>query len=576
MNGDLEKNHIFKDSNKIGIIIAPTTTYYIKFVLLRDKMGRPINVNRGDFVIIKNPQNEAGSPFILGRITNYERKSIMLDEDMAPYLSQTDVSLRDLRETGFRPDISEFAIAEAEIIGWRTRKTFIRPRVPPTPGEFVYKPPSEVLRKVFALGKGLFLGFLRSNPNVPVYLDPQELVTKHCAILAMTGSGKSWTAAVMIEELYRVYRELPIVIFDPHGEYVSLAQYMSREEIYSILKWRCGKPPSEYEYFLDEIFDSKLNEKIIVYTPQPKTIKTLKLKMLEKKLGKEFIEKRVKELYIQLADLDLYQLTEILSTLYGLTDAQKRILEAIWSEVHKRAERDEEVFIEEIKERIDKVSSELVKGEYPSRLLKSKIEMFAEHRSFIAKAPEDYRKRIKINDIVKKGQISVIDLSGMSIYDQQIVASVIARKILQNRILRKIPPVFIILEEAHRFAPAGSSKSLSRETFKHIAQEGRKFLVGLCVISQRPSRVHDDILSQCNTQIILRLTNPDDQNYVRKISEYISAEDLEEIKMLAPGEAMIFGPSVVLPAVAIIRPRVTVHGGISPSIFDELKEYKEY
>jgi DNA helicase HerA-like ATPase len=108
---------------------------------------------------------------------------------------------------------------------------------------------------------------------------------------------------------------------------------------------------------------------------------------------------------------------------------------------------------------------------------------------------------------------------------------------------------------------------------KQIAQEGRKFFVGLGLISQRPSRVDADVLSQCNNQIIMRMTNPNDQSYVRRISEWVTDEDLEEIKMLAPGEAYIFGSAAIMSLPIIVRPRGTFHGGMTPDLRDELQKF---
>ena len=108
---------------------------------------------------------------------------------------------------------------------------------------------------------------------------------------------------------------------------------------------------------------------------------------------------------------------------------------------------------------------------------------------------------------------------------------------------------------------------------KQIAQEGRKFFVGLGLISQRPSRVDADVLSQCNNQIIMRMTNPNDQSYVRKISEWVTDEDLEEIRTLAPGEAYVFGPATIMSLPIKVRPRGTSHGGMTPDLEDELQKF---
>ena len=102
---------------------------------------------------------------------------------------------------------------------------------------------------------------------------------------------------------------------------------------------------------------------------------------------------------------------------------------------------------------------------------------------------------------------------------------------------------------------------------------GKDVLDQNALISQRPSALDDDTLSQCNTQIILRLTNPVDQNYVRKVSEWVTSEDLEEVRALPPGEAYIFGPSVRVSLPVKIRERWTEHGGMTPKIKEELEKF---
>lgn len=139
---------------------------------------------------------------------------------------------------------------------------------------------------------------------------------------------------------------------------------------------------------------------------------------------------------------------------------------------------------------------------------------------------------------------------------------------------RDIPPLLLILEEAHRYIPSGAVNTASKPTIKRVAQEGRKFLMGMGIVSQRPSRLDDDVLSQCNNQIIMRLTNPNDQSYVKKVSEWISESDVEEIRSMAPGEAFIFGSAVPLSLpMRIKKERLTEHGGYTPDIVDELEDF---
>ena len=97
--------------------------------------------------------------------------------------------------------------------------------------------------------------------------------------------------------------------------------------------------------------------------------------------------------------------------------------------------------------------------------------------------------------------------------------------------------------------------------------------MGLCIVSQRPSKIDSDILSQCNTFFFGRLMNPKDQKFVTDISEFLTSDDLEEIKGLETGTTMVVGQAVRFSLLIKIRRRIMEHGGITPSIMEELSEH---
>jgi len=157
----------------------------------------------------------------------------------------------------------------------------------------------------------------------------------------------------------------------------------------------------------------------------------------------------------------------------------------------------------------------------------------------------------------------------MDLRDQQMLITVLLRKINQARIEHEKGreseldfPVFVLLEEGHRFAPAdGSARSLG--VLSKILSEGRKFGVGIGIISQRPSKIDDDVLSQCKTQIIMQIKNPNDQDAVRRSVEDIGKDLLSELPGLTPGQAVVAGDSVNTPFLCRIRDRRTEHGAES-------------
>jgi DNA helicase HerA-like ATPase len=121
-------------------------------------------------------------------------------------------------------------------------------------------------------------------------------------------------------------------------------------------------------------------------------------------------------------------------------------------------------------------------------------------------------------------------------------------------------PVFTLLEEAHRFAPAGASV-VSTNVLKQILSEGRKFGVGIGLITQRPGKLDQDVLSQCMTQIIMRIVNPIDQQTIAQSVEGAGRAMLAELPALTKGQAIISGVGVNTPVMCRIRTRLTQHGG---------------
>jgi len=117
-------------------------------------------------------------------------------------------------------------------------------------------------------------------------------------------------------------------------------------------------------------------------------------------------------------------------------------------------------------------------------------------------------------------------------------------------------PVLLLLEEAHNFAPASANTPAEQNAItvtKQIAQEGRKFGVGLILISQRPSRLDETTLSQCNSYIIMRLVNPADQNYVRKVIETLGEDEAHMLPDLDVGEALLSGQLINFPVLVKIK-----------------------
>jgi DNA helicase HerA-like ATPase len=177
-----------------------------------------------------------------------------------------------------------------------------------------------------------------------------------------------------------------------------------------------------------------------------------------------------------------------------------------------------------------------------------------------------------IDQMLRPMHLSVVDLSGLDDEVSDYIASRILSDIYERISDGKFEyPVFVFVEEAHRFIPA-EGRTYSGPVIKKIAAEGRKFGVFLIVITQRPSKIHSDALSQCNSQIIMRITNPQDQNAIAMSSERLGENLLNDLPGLNTGEAVIVGEMTRAPVMARIKKRRTREGGSDIDIMGKMKD----
>ena len=183
-----------------------------------------------------------------------------------------------------------------------------------------------------------------------------------------------------------------------------------------------------------------------------------------------------------------------------------------------------------------------------------------------------------LDDLVRQGELSVLDLSKeISIRKKQIIVAYIANKLFEYRRSGIIPPFLLILEESHQFAPETASRenAISKQIINTIAREGRKFHASLCLISQRPKYLATTALSQCNTHIILRITNPYDIKHIEDTSEGITSDVAKRIASLKVGTALIVGEGVNFPLFVKIRKRKSKESKKGMPLEEACKEYHE-
>jgi DNA helicase HerA-like ATPase len=176
-------------------------------------------------------------------------------------------------------------------------------------------------------------------------------------------------------------------------------------------------------------------------------------------------------------------------------------------------------------------------------------------RKHFADAPppwkESYEERNPAE--VASHQITILDLSELASEVLENVTALLGRLVLE--FMQRNPergkfPVVLVLEEAHHYIPANARlerQQRAREVFEKIAKEGRKFGLSLVVASQRPSELSRTVLAQCNSFIVHRIQNPDDQEYFKSVISGINRELLDQLPALAQQQAIVLGDCVALP-----------------------------
>ena len=409
---------------------------------------------------------------------------------------------------------NEQILAEGLIIGYRTERNFLRqPRTPFEPGSEVFVAEDNLIKSILDLRmNGIYLGKLQGK-DIKAYLDPKKLITKHLAILAKSGAGKSYAVGVILEELMEM--GLPIVIIDPHGEYSSIKYENKTEE--------------ETKYFDTFGIEGKgFGNKVMEFAVN--TSINIDAHQIRLPIPK-----------------DPFSLIETLP--FKPTDAQRGLLYNIVNDLNERKGIFE--FDELIKE------LEISESTAKWRLIGG-IQQLEQSGLFSHGATS-------IDDIVKPGQLSIINFKGAAPEMQGIVAGSLLSRIFEERKRENIPPCFIVVDEAHNYCPErGFGETKSSKIMRTVASEGRKFGVGLCIISQRPARVDKSVLSQCSSQIALQVTNPSDLSAISKSFEGITSEAESEIKNLPIGKAMVIG-ATDFPIFVDIRVRKSQHGGAAKS-----------
>ena len=544
---------------------------------LKVALENSFSAKRGEFVKIKHRESEEdGDTYVLGRIVSISRTNILYNSNMGEGLSSLEI-LPGAQVTG------ETLFGTIQLVGYRDNYGQIKiPRRPLNPGEKVYGVDYEFLSQFYkfdentSLHIGNLIGYDKGSNIVPVYLDVNKLVTEHLAVLAMTGSGKSYTVGRIIERLVAEMNGT-VVVFDVHGEY---GKAFEKGEIH-------------FNNNLDSIEDERERESI--QGIQEQFLKLLKagggIKVYTPQIDSFDYKYSGKNKHLAL-QFDRFDMDDLSSILPGLTDAQERVLDVAiryWKAKYNHPPRDiqdltyllsDEQGLEELKNWDNLTEGEAKALNNRSAAVASikLTRVINEARSFYTRAigePTDIYEMIGEKG-KSVGRLVIIDLQGLSDDAKQIITALISSEVMRaaSDKRRQIRPCFLVYEEGHNFAPAGIP-SISKKIIKKIAAEGRKFGTGFAIISQRPSKLDPDVTSQCNTIITMRLKNPDDQRFIAKTSDMFSISDIEELPSLSTGEALINGRSIPAPLLVKVGTKALIHGGESPEVIKEWGVFDE-
>lgn len=522
---------------------------------------------RGEFVRIRH-QERADEPEtdVLGRIVSVSRSNVLFNSEMGQSVNDLEL-LPGAQVTG------EKVMAKLELVGYKdpTTSQIKIPRRALDPGAKVETVDYYFLSQFYEFNEqtslhiGNLIGYEHGENTVPVYLDINRLVTEHLAVLAMTGSGKSYTVGRIIERLVTLNNG-SVVVFDPHGEYGRAfqgGQLQFNSQSNAVDNTRDSKAIQEITDNFRRLMEAGTGIK--VYTPQQQAFR-------DKYAGKNI------ELALQ---FDRFEMDDIGEILPGLTEPQQRVLDVAiryWRLMDKSEPRDINRLryylgdgLEDLKEwdELSQAEASALNGRSAAVASLKLSRVLNEAQSFysaaLARSTDIYDMIGRPSD--KRGRLIVVDLQGLSDTAKQVITALISSEILRAASSKTDPsrPCFLVYEEGHSFAPAGQA-AVSHRIIKKIAGEGRKFGVGFAIVSQRPSKLDPDVTSQCNTLITMRLKNPDDQRFITKTSDMVSKADIDELPSLSTGEALICGRSIPAPLLVKVGTKALLHGGESPEV----------
>lgn len=437
----------------------------------------------------------------------------------------------------------------------------------PTTGDTVHLVSIQDLKIVYGLSRqsndknSIIVGNISASESLDARFDLNKLVARHCALLGSTGSGKSNAVTVLLRAIAQMeFPSARILILDPHGEYgealsdfakVVKIDATSPEEELHIPFWALPFEEfiqlfpgtlndSQKDYIRLKIFDLKIEslanymeirpESITVDSPIPFSVKKLWFDLDDFERQTYESNRITKSPLIKIGSAEKLQANEYPPCGLGSSapfsnNAKKGILTFL-----------------------DGMRSRLLDRRYSFIFGKSDFEP-----DLSGKTKRDI-DTLFANWLCHDKIGTIIDLSGIPSQITQSISGALLKSIYDalfwgqsTGVGGKSQPLLIVLEEAHSYLKAGEDSSSSR-IVQTIAKEGRKYGVGLLLVTQRPSELDETVLSQCGTMIALRMNNSKDRSHISGSMQDDLQSMVDVLSSLRTGEAIVTGEAVKIPS----------------------------
>ena len=401
----------------------------------------------------------------------------------------------------------------------------------PTAGATLHVVSSWNLERIFSDYSEVYykVGKLSAFDSIDVYLDASTFFGRHAAILGQTGSGKSWTVTSMIQAALRYMPNAHIIVMDLHGEYGDKKTDISITSPFPSGKVRClDALDLEMPYWL--LTYSNLAE--IFISPDD----------MHASVQLAFLRGALNELRIEANEgSGLGHITVDSPVYFSLNELRDKFEEA--NQETSDFGRIQGPLYGKFDQLLVRMNSMMNDGRYDF-MLNPKI------RTSTGTLVDLMRDFVGLGD--PKANVTVLNLSAVPYDVAPTVTALIGRLAFEFNFWNPDClefPIWLVCEEAQEYIPRASDSRFkeARRTMELIAKAGRKYGVGLCVVSQRPKEVSETVLAQCGTFLCMRISNPDDQEYLRSMVPDAARGTFSALTSLSRGELVAMGAAVPMP-----------------------------